>query len=86
MTLTITNPDGSTTEQTYSVTQTDIDTGSASITIPSLTDEGAYSVTSSISDAAGNTTAESAPVTFDLDTTIPGDTDGDGVSDTAPTL
>ncbi|MBD1567719.1 Ig-like domain-containing protein, partial [Vibrio sp. S12_S33] len=68
VTLTITNPDGSTTEQTYTVTQTDVDTGSASITIPSLTDEGTYSVTSSISDAAGNTTAESTPVTFDLDT------------------
>ncbi|MEI8672534.1 Ig-like domain-containing protein [Vibrio sp. SA48] len=86
VTLTITNPDGSTTEQTYTVTQTDVDTGSASITIPSLTDEGTYSVTSSISDAAGNTTAESTPVTFDLDTTVPGDTDGDGTSDTAPTV
>ncbi|MBD1567814.1 Ig-like domain-containing protein, partial [Vibrio sp. S12_S33] len=60
VTLTITNPDGSTTEQTYTVTAADLANGSADITIPSLTDEGAYSVTSSISDAAGNTTAESA--------------------------
>ncbi|WMO18630.1 Ig-like domain-containing protein [Vibrio alginolyticus] len=86
VTLTITNPDGIETEQTYIVTQTDVDTGSADITIPSLTDEGMYSITSRISDAAGNTTAESTPVTFDLDTTVPGDTDGDGTSDSAPTL
>ncbi|WP_367618117.1 type I secretion C-terminal target domain-containing protein [Vibrio sp. Y20_XG_PY13] len=71
ITLTITNPDGSTTEQAYTVTAADITNGSADITIPSLTDEGAYSVTSSISDTAGNTTAESTPVNFTLDTTPP---------------
>ncbi|MBD1567614.1 Ig-like domain-containing protein, partial [Vibrio sp. S12_S33] len=86
VTLTITNPDGSTTEQTYTVTVADLANGSADITIPSLTAEGNYSITSSITDAAGNTSGESAPVTFDLDTTVPGDTDGDGTSDTAPTV
>ncbi|MBD1563971.1 Ig-like domain-containing protein, partial [Vibrio sp. S12_S33] len=86
VTLTITNPDGSETEQTYTVTAADLSNGSSNITIPALTADGTYSVTTQISDSLGNTTAESAPVTFDLDTTIPGDTDGDGVSDTAPTL
>ncbi|MBD1567782.1 hypothetical protein, partial [Vibrio sp. S12_S33] len=57
VTLTITNPDGSTTVQTHEVTLLETLTGSATIVIPSLTDEGNYSLTSSISDAAGNTTA-----------------------------
>ncbi|MBD1567677.1 Ig-like domain-containing protein, partial [Vibrio sp. S12_S33] len=86
VTLTITNPDGSTTEQTYTVTAADLANGSADIIIPSLTAEGNYSITSSITDAAGNSSGESAPVMFDLDTTVPGDTDGDGTSDTAPTV
>ncbi|MEI8672535.1 Ig-like domain-containing protein [Vibrio sp. SA48] len=71
VTLTITNPDSSVTTQTYTVTQTDVDTGSANITIPSLAAEGDYSVTAQISDAAGNSSGESAPVTFDFDATVP---------------
>ncbi|MBD1567795.1 hypothetical protein, partial [Vibrio sp. S12_S33] len=44
---------------------------SANITIPSLAAEGDYSVTAQISDAAGNSSGESAPVTFDFDATAP---------------
>ncbi|MBD1567720.1 Ig-like domain-containing protein, partial [Vibrio sp. S12_S33] len=67
VTLTITNPDGSTTVQTHEITLLETLTGSANITIPSLAAEGDYSVTAQISDAAGNTSGESAPVTFDFD-------------------
>ncbi|MCG9603354.1 Ig-like domain-containing protein [Vibrio sp. Isolate31] len=86
ITLAITNPDGSVTEQTYTVTASDISNGSAGITIPSLSEDGNYSITSTISDAAGNTTGSSTSIDFELDTTVPGDEDGDGSSDTAPTL
>ncbi|MBD1567742.1 Ig-like domain-containing protein, partial [Vibrio sp. S12_S33] len=55
----------------YTVTAADLANGSADITIPSLTAEGNYSITSSITDAAGNSSGESAPVTFDFDATVP---------------
>ncbi|MBD1567755.1 hypothetical protein, partial [Vibrio sp. S12_S33] len=45
VTLTITNPDSSVTTQTYTVTLLDTLNGVAAITIPSLIDEGMYSVT-----------------------------------------
>ncbi|TCN81340.1 hemolysin type calcium-binding protein, partial [Vibrio crassostreae] len=66
VTLSITVPDGTVTEQTYEVTQADIDNGSANVTIPSLTAEGNYSITGSITDAAGNNSGSSAAVNFSM--------------------
>ncbi|MBU5618111.1 hypothetical protein KPY62_13620, partial [Psychrobacter sp. TAE2020] len=45
-----------------------------------------YSVTAQITDAAGNSTAPSESVDFAVDATVPGDTTGDGVTDTAPVI
>ncbi|MBD1567813.1 Ig-like domain-containing protein, partial [Vibrio sp. S12_S33] len=55
----------------HEVTLLETLTGSANITIPSLAAEGDYSVTAQISDAAGNSSGDSTPVTFDFDATVP---------------
>ncbi|MEZ3500634.1 Ig-like domain-containing protein [Pantoea sp. KPR_PJ] len=44
--------------------------GSWSFTVPTL-DEGSHSLTTTVTDAAGNTGPASAPVNFTLDTTVP---------------
>ncbi|TNH29264.1 beta strand repeat-containing protein, partial [Testudinibacter sp. TR-2022] len=88
VTLTVTNPDGSTSTVTHTVTEDEVAAGSAEVTIPKaqIPTDGEYSVVADIKDAAGNTGLPSEPVKFDVDATVPGDTDGDGIADTTPTV
>ncbi len=88
ITLTITHPDDSTSEVTHIVTAIDLSEGSVDITIPKdeIPADGNYSVKAQISDAAGNSSDPSTPVDFEVDATVPGDTDGNGLTDTAPVL
>ncbi|WP_218012973.1 beta strand repeat-containing protein [Testudinibacter aquarius] len=88
VTLTVTNPDGSTSTVTHTVTEDEVTAGSAEVTIPKaqIPTDGEYSVVADIKDAAGNTGLSSEPVKFDVDATVPGDTDGDGTADTTPTI
>ncbi|MGR3808583.1 beta strand repeat-containing protein [Pasteurella testudinis] len=95
VTVTVTDSDGNTSTVTHTVTQDDIDNGSAEVTVPKdvfdtdgdgKTDDGEYTVDAEISDDAGNSSGKSDPVTVDVDTTIPGDTDGDGTVDEKPVV
>ncbi|TNG93080.1 RTX toxin, partial [Pasteurellaceae bacterium UScroc12] len=88
VTLSVTNPDGSTSTVTHTVTEAEVTAGSVEVTIPKeqVPTDGNYSVVADIKDAAGNSSLPSAPATFEVDKTIPGDTDGDGVVDSKPTV
>ncbi|WP_200802141.1 Ig-like domain-containing protein, partial [Halomonas cupida] len=55
----------------YTVTEDDVADGASSVTIPVWLDNGSYSVTASASDAAGNVSAASGAVSFDVDATAP---------------
>ncbi|MEH8033332.1 Ig-like domain-containing protein [Gallibacterium anatis] len=87
VTLTVKPASGNEFTVTYSVKDTDNVTGSGSVTVdipttkfPSNPD-GAYTVTAKVTDPAGNSSKVSAPADFKVDTTVPGDTTGDGVAD-----
>ena len=87
VTLTVKPASGDEFTVTYSVKDTDNVTGSGSVTVdipttkfPSNPD-GAYTVTAKVTDPAGNSSKVSAPANFTVDTTVPGDTTGDGVAD-----
>ena len=87
VTLTVKPASGDEFTVTYSVKDTDNVTGSGSVTVdipttkfPSNPD-GAYTVTAKVTDPAGNSSKVSAPADFKVDTTVPGDTTGDGVAD-----
>ncbi|BFQ94206.1 Ig-like domain-containing protein [Gallibacterium anatis] len=87
VTLTVKPASGDEFTVTYSVKDTDNVTGSGSVTVdipiakfPSNPD-GAYTVTAKVTDPAGNSSKVSAPADFTVDTTVPGDSNGDGVAD-----
>ncbi|MFU2132012.1 Ig-like domain-containing protein [Gallibacterium anatis] len=87
VTLTVKPASGDEFTVTYSVKDTDNVTGSGSVTVdipiakfPSNPD-GAYTVTAKVTDPAGNSSKVSAPADFKVDTTVPGDSNGDGVAD-----
>jgi Bacterial Ig-like domain len=73
LTSTITNPDGTTSTISRPITAAEATAGSASVVIPpaNLSPDGAYSVTSSVTDLAGNVGAASAASTFTVDQTAP---------------
>ncbi len=88
LTLTITKPDGSTDTVEHTLTADEVAAGKADVTIPAdkVTADGNYSVTTEITDPAGNTSGQGKPTDFMVDTQIPGDTDGDGTVDTTPVV
>ncbi|MFU2134546.1 Ig-like domain-containing protein [Gallibacterium anatis] len=87
VTLTVKPASGNEFTVTYPVKDTDNVTGSGSVTVdiptakfPSNPD-GAYTVTAKVTDPAGNSSKVSTPANFTVDTTVPGDSNGDGVAD-----
>ncbi|MFU2128334.1 Ig-like domain-containing protein [Gallibacterium anatis] len=86
--LTVKADDGTEQEVTYTVQPGDDVSGNGtpvSVTIPKQHEgkdlDGAYTVTAKVTDPAGNSSKDSDPVNFKVDTTVPGDTTGDGVAD-----
>ncbi|WP_202903938.1 beta strand repeat-containing protein, partial [Halomonas huangheensis] len=72
LTLTVEDDTGnSVTTVDYTVTEDDVADGVSSVTIPVWLDNGSYSVTARASDAAGNASAVSGAVSFDVDATAP---------------
>ncbi|KGQ37739.1 hypothetical protein JP36_05015 [Gallibacterium genomosp. 1] len=86
VTVTVTK-DGQSFEVPYTVKDTDDVTGSGFVTVDIPTEkfpsnpDGAYTVTAKVTDPAGNSSKVSASADFKVDTTVPGDTTGDGVAD-----
>ncbi|WP_039156527.1 Ig-like domain-containing protein, partial [Gallibacterium anatis] len=87
VTLTVKPASGNEFTVTYPVKDTDNVTGSGSVTVDIPTErfpnnpDGAYTVTAKVTDPAGNSSKVSAPADFTVDTTVPGDSNGDGVAD-----
>ncbi|OBX01428.1 hypothetical protein QV05_05535 [Gallibacterium genomosp. 1] len=87
VTLTVKPASGDEFIVTYSVKDTDNVTGLGSVTVDIPTErfpsnpDGAYTVTAKVTDPAGNSSKVSASADFKVDTTVPGDTTGDGVAD-----
>ncbi|MEH8045189.1 Ig-like domain-containing protein [Gallibacterium anatis] len=87
VTLTVKPASGNEFTVTYPVKDTDNVTGSGSVTVDIPTErfpnnpDGAYTVTAKVTDPAGNSSKVSTPANFTVDTTVPGDSDGDGVED-----
>ncbi|WP_201586193.1 Ig-like domain-containing protein [Psychrobacter phenylpyruvicus] len=73
VTLTITNPDGTTSTVEHTVDQAEIDAGTAAVTIPKdqIPADGDYSVVAEITDSAGNSSGPSETVAFTVDATVP---------------
>lgn len=79
ITITVTpTGNGEPVDVTYIVTDTDIAAGITAVTVPNgmggITEDGDYSVIATVTDIAGNTSAASEPVDFNLDTMAPLDT------------
>jgi hypothetical protein len=70
LSLAITQPDGSVIAIQRVLSANEITAHAATFTIPTQSQQGAYSVTPTISDAAGNASSGS-PVTFNVDTIAP---------------
>ena len=91
VTLTVKADDGTEKEVTYTVKQSDDVNGVTPVEIPIAKDnlpkdadnsvDGAYTVTAKVTDPAGNSSKVSASANFTVDTTVPGDSNGDGVAD-----
>ncbi|MGY6773230.1 Ig-like domain-containing protein [Gallibacterium sp. ZY190522] len=85
VTLTVKPASGDEFTVTDSVKDTDNVTGSVTVDIPTTkfpsNPDGAYTVTAKVTDPAGNSSKVSAPADFTVDTTVPGDSNGDGVAD-----
>ncbi|HJF74723.1 MAG TPA: Ig-like domain-containing protein [Gallibacterium anatis] len=87
VTLTVKPASGNEFTVTYPVKDTDNVTGSGSVTVDIPTErfpnnpDGAYTVTAKVTDPAGNSSKVSTPANFTVDTTVPGDSNGDGVAD-----
>ncbi|MEH8024079.1 Ig-like domain-containing protein [Gallibacterium anatis] len=89
--LTVKADDGTEQEVTYTVKQGDDVNGATPVEIPIAKDnlpkgadnsvDGAYTVTAKVTDPAGNSSKDSDPVNFKVDTTVPGDSDGNGKVD-----
>ncbi|WP_230589801.1 Ig-like domain-containing protein, partial [Gallibacterium anatis] len=89
--LTVKADDGTEQEVTYTVKQGDNVNGVTPVEIPIAKDnlpkgtdnavDGNYTVTAKVTDPAGNSSKDSDPVNFKVDTTVPGDSNGDGKVD-----
>ncbi|WP_231924878.1 Ig-like domain-containing protein [Gallibacterium genomosp. 1] len=89
--LTVKADDGTEQEVTYTVKHGDDVNGTTPVEIPITKDnlpkgtdnavDGNYTVTAKVTDPAGNSSKDSDPVNFKVDTTVPGDSNGDGVAD-----
>ena len=87
--LTVKADDGTEREVTYTVKQSDDVNGATPVEIPIAKDnlpkgtdnavDGNYTVTAKVTDPAGNSSLPSTPANFTVDTTVPGDSDGNGV-------
>ncbi|WP_244581774.1 Ig-like domain-containing protein, partial [Escherichia coli] len=88
VTLTVSNPDGTTDTVEHKLTAKEVEDGKANVAIPAdkVTADGQYSVTAEITDPAGNTSGQGQATDFVVDTQIPGDTDGDGAVDATPVV
>ncbi|MDD1780460.1 tandem-95 repeat protein [Enterovibrio sp. ZSDZ35] len=93
ITVTVTQPDGDITQVIASVPNGWTDGSSVSVTVSpeelgassgQLPDEGDYTITATITDSAGNTSASSADSDFTIDTTAPGEGTGPGGTDELP--
>ncbi|MCC4796706.1 Ig-like domain repeat protein, partial [Enterovibrio norvegicus] len=93
ITVTITQPDGSSTDVTTTVP--DGWTGSTSVPVTvspedlggengELPDEGDYTITTTVTDSAGNTSSPSDPIDITIDTTAPGEGTGPNGTDELP--
>ncbi|MEH6576589.1 MAG: retention module-containing protein [Amphritea sp.] len=78
VTLTVTDPEGNTNVIEHTVTPEEAASGQADITIPAevLSPDGEYNIIAEVTDPAGNTSDPSVPITVEVDTTAPGETDG----------
>ncbi|NGO00453.1 hypothetical protein G5S52_23460, partial [Grimontia sp. S25] len=92
ITVTVTQPDDSTTDVTTTVPD-GWTGGSVSVTVSpedlggtggGLPAEGEYNITASVTDSAGNTSAPSTSTTVTIDTTAPGEGTGPGGTDELP--
>ncbi|KGQ48524.1 hypothetical protein JL04_07745 [Gallibacterium anatis] len=89
--LTVKADDGTEQKVTYTVKQGDAVNSATPVEIPIAKDnlpegtdnavDGNYTVTAKVTDPAGNSSKDSDPVNFKVDTTVPGDSNGDGVAD-----
>ncbi|NGN98450.1 tandem-95 repeat protein, partial [Grimontia sp. S25] len=93
ITVTVTQPDGSTTDVTTTVPDGWTGGSSVSVTVSpedlggtggGLPAEGEYTITASVTDSAGNTSAPSTSTTVTIDTTAPGEGTGPGGTDELP--
>ncbi|MDD9174482.1 hypothetical protein PVK63_06305, partial [Aliivibrio sp. S2TY2] len=66
------------------ITEDDITNGKVEITVPTPTPDGSYEYVADITDPSGDKGPRSTEVEFELDTTAPGDGEGDNGSDVAP--
>ncbi|WP_283130577.1 Ig-like domain-containing protein [Enterovibrio norvegicus] len=91
--VTVINPDGSTSETTTSVPQEWTEGGSVTVIVSpedlggsngNLPDEGDYTITTTVTDGAGNTSSPSEPIEITIDTTAPGEGVGPGGTDELP--
>ncbi|TKF28251.1 Ig-like domain repeat protein, partial [Enterovibrio norvegicus] len=93
ITVTVTQPDGSSTDVTTTVP--DGWTGGTSVPVTvspedlggennELPDEGDYTITTTVTDSAGNTSSPSDPIDITVDTTAPGEGTGPNGTDELP--
>ncbi|WP_019672899.1 hypothetical protein, partial [Psychrobacter lutiphocae] len=79
LTITVTDPNNKTKTVEHIVTQEDITQGVANITIgkDKIPEDGTYTAQAKITGDNGNNSETSEPVDFIVDSTVPGDVDGD---------